>query len=244
MSEERRHDELRDPRVSETYRALSNEQTSAALDQKILDLAEAGVPSRSLRRLLAIKPLAWAATVVLTVALVLHLQEETPRPDALLYEDDVMTEALPPSAEPERAMKRGTRSAILPASVGRQDEAGDDTAAPATDDTRDADANIGAASPSFAPAAEARVKMQAVEEFIAERERSISNLADKDETAISVKAARSLAAPEPRYCSDAERADASSWYRCILALEEDGRLDEAAAERTKLFSAFPDFEVR
>lgn len=243
MSEQTRHDELRDPRVSETYRELSNEQTSAALDRKILDMAEAGTPKRSLTRLLAIKPLAWAATVLLTVTLVLHLQEETPAPDALLYEEDVMSDAVPlrPEPEPDRATKAEMTPVISPASTGRQD---DDTAAPPSSVARDADANAGNELQSFAPAAETRTKMQEVEEFVAERERSIGSLTDTAEPTLSVQGRRSLAAPEPRYCSDAETADASSWYQCILALEEAGKLDEAAAERTRLFSAFPDFEVR
>lgn len=243
MSEQTRHDELRDPRVSEVYRELSNEETSAKLDRNILDMAEAGAPSRSLTRLLAVKPLAWAATVLLTVTLVVHLQQETPHPEALLYEEDVMTDAVPLPAAPERAIKREAQQVVAPASSGRQDDVAADTGTPTPAAARDADADAARAVQSFAPAAETRAKMQEVEAFVAERERSISSVTETPEPTVSIQGRRS-AAPEPRYCSEAETADASSWYRCILKLTEDGKLDEAAAERTKLFSAFPDFEVR
>jgi hypothetical protein len=243
MSEQRRDDDLRDARVSETYRELSSEQTSAALDRKVVGLAEAGAPSKSLTRLLSIKPLAWAATVVLTVSLVLHLQQ-TPTPDTLLLDEDVMSDAVLPAAEPQPAIQHETMPVVSPARTGRQDDAAVDSAAAPKNAARDADSIAGAEPQSFAPAAETRAKMQEAEEFVAERERSISSFAYAAETTLSVQGRRSLAAPEPRYCSAAETADASSWYRCILALEEDGRLEEAAAERTRLFSAHPDFEVR
>ena len=49
---------------------------------------------------------------------------------------------------------------------------------------------------------------------------------------------------KPRFCDDTETVDASSWYQCILRLEEEERFDEAASERTRLFSEYPDFQVR
>lgn len=241
MSEQRHNDDFRDSRVSDAYRDLSNEQTSAALDEKVLDMANAGKPKRSLTRLLAIKPLAWAATVVLTVSLVLHVNQ-APTPDTLLFEEDVTTDAVPLPSENSGAAIRESQFTDVPASIGRQDDVAAETAGAFDSAAKDAD--VAAEPRSFAPAAATRAKMQEVDEFIAERERATVSLPDNAEATVSIQGRQPLAAPESRYCSDAQTADASSWYRCILALEKDGKLDEAAAERTRLFSKYPDFEVR
>ena len=79
-----------DPRVSDAYHEMASEEPSAELDRKILSMAAAeasaagGVPRAWLR------PLAWAATVALSFALVLEISQvddaPTPRADADLPE--------------------------------------------------------------------------------------------------------------------------------------------------------------
>ncbi len=172
-------------------------------------MAKDGVPKRSLSRLLAIKPLAWGATVVLTVTLVVHLQQLEVT-ETLIFEDEVAADL------------------------------GDSTAAP----RKDADSPASADLSSFAPAAGARAKMQEVEAMIVEQEPADSSLQEAAEPGLSLKRERLLSAPQPRYCEPTETADASSWYQCILDLEKEGKLDEAVAERTRLFSEHPDFQVR
>ncbi len=209
MSEDRNNDVLHDERLSEAYRALSTEQTSAQLDKAVLDMARVGAPKRSLSRLLAIKPLAWGATVVLTVTLVVHLQQLEVA-DTLIFEDEVAADL-------------------------------DDSA---TATRQDADSPSSADLSSFAPAAGARAKIQEVEAMIVEQEPADSSLREAAESSVSLKRERLQSAPQPRYCGPTETADASSWYQCILDLEKEGKLEEAAAEKTRLFSEYPDFQVR
>lgn len=47
-----------------------------------------------------------------------------------------------------------------------------------------------------------------------------------------------------RYCSDSAIADAERWWTCILALREEGRLEEADAELQRMRTDFPDFSPR
>ena len=209
MSEDRRHDTPGDEQLSEAYRELSTEQTSARLDKAILDMAQAGSPKKSLSRLLAIKPLAWAATVVLTVSLVFLQQEEVA--DTMIFEDDVAREMLEPAA-----------------------------AVPAEDESSSAASDMS----SFAPAAGTRAKMQEVEAMMIEQDSADSSLPETVERGVAVELQGMQRSPQPRFCDEAETADASSWYQCVLRLEEEGKLEEAASERTRLFSNYPDFQVR
>ena len=211
MSEDRRHDRPGDEQLSDAYRELSTEQTSARLDEKILDMARTPSPKKSLSRLLAIKPLAWTATVVLTVSVVYQLQQQEVM-DTMIFEEEVAVDMAEPAA-------------VAP--------------------TPEADSPTATDMSSFAPAAGARSKLQEVEAMMIEQDAADTSLQQPAERGLSVElGGMRRAAPEPRFCDEAEIADASSWYQCILRLEEEGRLDEAASERTKLFSEYPDFQVR
>ncbi|MDJ0916384.1 MAG: hypothetical protein QNJ05_01390 [Woeseiaceae bacterium] len=209
MSEDRGQDMPGDERLSEAYRELSTEQTSAQLDRTILEMARAGSPKKSLSRLLAIKPLAWTATVVLTVSVVYQLQQQEAL-DTMIFEEDVAVEMEP--------------AAVVP--------------------IPEADSSTSADMSSFAPAAGARSKLQEVEAMMIEQDAADTSLQQPAERGLAVELGGMQRASQPRFCDETEVADASSWYQCILRLEEEGKLDEAASERTRLFSEFPDFQVR
>ena len=73
-----------DPRVSEAYQGLATETTPPELDHKILAMAAQARPRYGLARAW-ISPVAWAATIGLSLAIVLEisqLQHETRRIDA------------------------------------------------------------------------------------------------------------------------------------------------------------------
>ena len=121
MSEDRKHDVLHDEKLSEAYRGLSTEQTSAQLDKAILDMAKDGVPKRSLSRLLAIKPLAWGATVVLTVTLVVHLQQLEVT-ETLIFEDEVaadLEDSAPAPRQDDDSPASADLSSFAPAAGAR-----------------------------------------------------------------------------------------------------------------------------
>ena len=49
--------------------------------------------------------------------------------------------------------------------------------------------------------------------------------------------------PDKERCSDEERADAASWWRCIQELEEEGMTRVAEAELQALLKSFPGFAI-
>ncbi len=210
MSEDRRDDMPGDKQLSEAYRELSTEQTSARLDKAILGMAQTSSPKKSLSRLLAIKPLAWTATVVLTVSVVYQLQQQEGM-DAMLFEEDVAVDIAEPAA-------------VAP--------------------TPDRDSPTATDMSSFAPAAGARSKLQEVEAMMIDQDAAETSLQRPAERGLAVELNGMQRSQAPRFCDDTETVDASSWYQCILRLEEEGKLDEAASERTRLFSDYPDFQVR
>ena len=86
--------------------------------------------------------------------------------------------------------------------------------------------------------------MLEVEAMMIEQDSADSSLQEPAERGLPAELGRMQRLAQPRFCDDVEVADASSWYQCILRLEEEGKMEEAAAERTRLFSEYPDFQVR
>jgi hypothetical protein len=93
-----------DPRVSEAYQGLATEGTPPELDRRILAMAASKSRSRYGMARAWVRPVAWAATIGLSLAIVLEISqlkyETTPQLDA----DNVETleEALIPDDAPAR----------------------------------------------------------------------------------------------------------------------------------------------
>ena len=86
MTEERSKidtDGVADPLVSRTYRESAAESTPAALDQAVLRRARREAGSRYSRSVLWLRPMAWAATIGLCLAIVVELSD-LPEPDQSL----------------------------------------------------------------------------------------------------------------------------------------------------------------
>jgi len=83
MTTEQNHN---DPRVAEAYRDLATERTPPELDRKVLSMAAAGTPSRYGLARAWVRPVAWAATIGLSLAFVLEMSQlrdvATPQVDA------------------------------------------------------------------------------------------------------------------------------------------------------------------
>ncbi|MDH3821468.1 MAG: hypothetical protein OEU59_10125, partial [Gammaproteobacteria bacterium] len=62
-----------DTRVSEAYRALATETTPPELDDTILKMAASNVPTRYARVRGWLRPVAWAATIGLSLAFILEI---------------------------------------------------------------------------------------------------------------------------------------------------------------------------
>lgn len=73
-----------DPLVTEHYRQIANETTPAGVDRAVLDRAVVAARPRYARLRMWSRPVGWAATIALSVAIVLQLTRapETPVPTA------------------------------------------------------------------------------------------------------------------------------------------------------------------
>lgn len=74
-------------RVSETYREIASQTTRPDIDERILKLAGSGLRSRYGLARAWVRPLAWAATIALSVVLVLELTQEVDVPNSGVQEE-------------------------------------------------------------------------------------------------------------------------------------------------------------
>lgn len=201
-----------DRRISDTYRDLANERSPADLDRKILTMAAGESRTRYGLTRAWIRPVAWAATIGLSLAFILEMSQL----------NDVPAPAESSTAAPA-SMPASSRleSAVQPDSI-RSDAASSDTlTAEDTNHLREAEEQ----APMRAGGARATKAM--VEEPAAADLQKASSLESK-------------ARPAP-HCDDAARRSADSWYQCILRLREEGLAAEAASELEALRNAFPAF---
>ena len=90
MTTEQNHN---DPRVSEAYHDLATERTPPELDRNVLLMAAAGTRSRYGLARAWVRPVAWAATIGLSLAFVLEMSQlrdvATPQVDAATAKDEL-----------------------------------------------------------------------------------------------------------------------------------------------------------
>lgn len=92
MTETQEHNKAVHDRVSRAYREVAGERAPATLNESVMRQAQAATHRGYAHLLLWLRPLAWAATIGLSLAVVLQLAD-TPVPDSI---DD----AIAPSATP------------------------------------------------------------------------------------------------------------------------------------------------
>jgi hypothetical protein len=210
-----------DPRVSDVYRNLANETTPAELDRKVLAMAadearaSRGVPSTWFR------PLAWAATVALSFALVLEITqvEENPQPaEATRKQKD------------EAGMKQQLNKRSSDAAAGRKA-----TIVPAQPEAaaRDAAANT--------PIPESLAVTPALEQdslgLVREVEEEARARSEPGRTASAFAESKEWSDG----CGEDARESAESWYECVEFLRDAGRTAAAQQELEALLVDFPDF---
>lgn len=219
--------DLDNKRVSDTYRDLAPETTPAGLDQRILAMAAHETRSRYGLARAWIRPVAWAATIALSLGVVLELTwfADT-APDEVAPAPAVSAEAARQDAEVMKAKQEEDQrraiaervdapAATMPTTPVRQEQGRVGEAAEAESPLEDA---------SPLRDAEQRARLQAVSARY-EAAASSAETAERDHA-----------------CSRDARASAEAWHDCILALREQGRDVDAAAEFEALLEAFPDFQ--
>jgi cell division protein FtsN len=229
-------------RVSDAYRDIATQTTPADLDETVLRLAVSAEPSRYGLARAWVRPLAWAATIALSLAFVLELSQlEDARAPALPKEmreqpaepelpgrsdADLMKAKEEKDVQHGIAAKRAPAAAPVPAVVDAEDMA------------------------PLQSEAEETVRLQSagvtVEEVAVSGQRAAAE-ASADEPAVAASRARTnmlnLAPPdEEGHCDNETRASAENWYACIVALREEGLTDAADSELEALRKVFPDFD--
>ena len=253
MSDERSNG-ISDPVVSETYRDAATERAPASLNEAVLRNAAAHAKKGYAHSMLWMRPLAWAATVVLSLAIVVQL-------------------VLPPGADPE--LPATSPMVLSDIDAGDADMAGARTAdeddplkrlrdQEVREDSKIEEFEVPAVAATPEPAAEVlqegpgaaadQARDEPAAQAFALRPESLESAARN--SAASIQASNDMArqrsaqpadygaapAIEVTACEPEEIETPEAWAECIERLEEVGRLEEALAERGLLRAAFPDFE--
>ena len=234
-----------DPSVSAAYRQLADERTPAGLDEKILHRAAAAPRAGSRPGRAWMKPVAWAATIGLSLAIVLEMTQLPQAPlDIDVVAPPTPTEErpapVPDSLDPAAATEsRNIKPTRHRSETGAIEESKAQPMVPAP-----------APAPAPAPtsAAEA-VQAQEIEST------DLQPLADGDMTpaarsdaaaggaAFSVSAKRMLLEQPLALCPETVREVAEDWYQCIEAQRNAVPPARIAAELEEFQKRFPNFKV-
>ena len=235
--------------MKQAYRDLATETTPPGLDDKVLRMAAREARSRYGIARAWVRPVAWAATIGLSLAIVLEVLQVIPAPSA--PEPSAIIETVPEPVSADQA------PAVLEQEATRREDA--PTARTVGAMSNDVPVNPGGG------AAEEMAKSRArVQEPIEEKEARSVVLEDADafaprDTRILEEAdmqARQRAgdpgiatfaavSTEARvaHCDETARETAESWFECIEDLRDTGNAEFADSELAALSLAFPDFEV-
>ncbi len=261
-----------DERVSATYRDLGDERAPEHLNQRILQRAASTGRRRYLPAAPWMRPVAWAAVIGLSLAIVLEIAR-LPTPETAAIE---VPAPLTRSAETERrrAQPEPDKFADEPAPIredsGQTPAAGadavDESAAPAaaspatvSDDRRQESAPKSIermVAPATTPDRNAAIGEEAAADF---RPQDLDALRQAEDVArirtgdseeadsISPRAVPSSAAmldAAAPGCDQEARASRSTWLDCIAELEQAGLTDLARNEREKLLEVYPEIDTR
>lgn len=260
-----------DELVSETYREVANERAPEHLNQAVLRRAKEATRPRLSRTRAWTRPLAWAATITLSVALVLEVSK-APSPDAVLldnvdraYELQKRVSETSDDLASDAPLELDEEVATAPASIALPENASafSSTAgqSPASREAVIADLErrqeqvsqeSKALQDNAAPMAEAtafKIKdddmLRRADEMARLRSGENQELGAADAALAEADIAPSAFAARQlteSACSDIARSTAASWLECIIDLEQAGLVDEAKNQRAALLEAFPDFD--
>lgn len=247
MSNESNHSE-QDPLVSGIYKELAGERAPDHLDKQVLRMAaREGRTRYSLARAWT-RPVAWAAMIGLSLAVVLELSRlpqievEAPAPEART----VVPASIPPADRAIEAKVKDDRPAAK-----RSDALLMDALAPqGTAVLREAESRARAQEgptiqvPVAAPAELVR-KAGPAEELVApaEERESVENVLADDVSAGASFAVvgRKKELETDLACPTLVRESAETWFECIKNLRETGPVELAEREFEEFQRIFPDF---
>ena len=226
-----------DNAVSDAYRSLAVERTPVSLDRKVLTEARQAAAAGKARRWPSFRPMAWAATIALSFALVLQYTQTGPDVPASVF-DEVETH----------------RQAVTESAAAAPD-----------DDMRgfdDAAARLPASAPAVKSEAAKRERVKTLDTMSgpsgatdlprtveeSEPAPSVGARADEARVRAASDVAESIVRREARGliatsgCDASTRTDEAAWRRCIEALIAAGRDKLAEREADEFAEAFPKAE--
>jgi hypothetical protein len=220
MTEDRNQsDATTDTFVSQAYRDLANERTPEHLDRTVLRAAAKEARPRYSKFIAWTRPTAWAATVMLSVALVLEVTN-APSPGVASIDETISaSEVRSPEADADAKDDRPVDSieeSVVPASERRKKQRND-----------------------------MRQKATAIAEQEIEPQQPAGPavMEQEFEAGRSLAAADAFSAPVAD-CDEDAVATPQTWFECIVALENAGWDEAALKQRALLAEAFPDFDPR
>lgn len=222
--------------VTETYRELGVEKAPEHLNQTILKMASDGSGKAGSRNgLFAIwmKPVAWAATIGLSLAIVLELTQvptAAVRPDTVppvdsVAEEIIMEDAAAGDVEVFSREAKGKMEAVsAPARL---------TPSPATTATA-TPASAPAVSPEVAAAAEKETRLR-----LSARKRAADSVAADEAMASFALLAEQNDADLAGSCEPEIRLSAKDWLECIDNLRQTGKKEAADREYEAFILEYP-----
>lgn len=241
--------------VAAQYRAAGAETAPDAFDRVILRAAarEAGKPPGSERLVAWHRPLAFAATLLLCVALLLEVSEQqspgltggvpvTPHANlnsGAMPAAEVGEELRSIKRVPTRSTMADSETEIAPSENAGSLKPGPEVVTTSKVSTR------GEQTRTFRQAADiAAQQVQAVEASADATLKEMPGVEISTPPGIPATAVpAAIATPAELRCSAALRAQPDDWWQCIKKLADAGFLDEAKNELDSLRSAFPYFDT-
>lgn len=222
-----------DPRVSEAYRSFSTETTPKELDREILSMAAGSSRSRYGLARAWIRPVAWAATIGLSLAFVLEMTQV--RDAQAPYSNADVAEPL------EERIANDPAPAPAQISVPAAKQASSPPAATEPMPQAEAELPMGRASVSEDFEADEMTMLRDADEQA--RARSGSEQASTAAN-LTFDAAMTLEKKEKiDHCDTDVRSSAETWHACVVELRDQGLSDAADEELQSLLAEFPGFEV-
>lgn len=258
MSNERdKAAEFADETVSRTYRETADERAPDHLDRAVLKQAARAARPGYARSRAWTRPLAWAATIALSVAIVLELTR-VPAPDESAFEITAPPVAVEQTgsfanqasdADDNGATATGRSADVMQDAREKSGLMQKNSVSPEFESVAEETAEAAAPASPPEPAAdtpdstslEGEIPRRAT--WAEERQDAPAQQLFRSAEPAAIALDEELADGDPGECAFEATQQPSTWFACIEELERDGFVDEAARERQRLSEAFPGAEL-
>lgn len=269
MTDERKTpdtDGVGDPLVSHTYEELANEHAPASLNEAVLRQASAASGKGYSGSMRWLRPMAWAATVTLSLAVVIQLADipqaefeadQAPQSNvsspglaadavspaaAAMMKDDVEAARRAPAESEEVGRMQSLQQEAAPAKL--EEVFADTGASIDVTEARGVDARERAAETGGAAFYREDAPLVEEAESLAKMRSGPDDVPASAGLGSNYSAfSADLALEAPGLCAIEKQDTPEDWLACIEELEAAGMAELAGAERDLLMERYPDFEI-